>query len=181
VADEWLVAGVADEVTERLTTRRTWLRGQATGRPALVLAFAPPGQPLPGTLPAGHTVRGELAFYPGAAPLRALVAEAGDPVRSGRPAGDPVAGALTSFAAALAADPWLDRWPVVLADVAPVPDGDGWALVDPGGAALPLAGRVDPWPLLAVSAGAPVTVAAEWGASGLRPLTCWDGDRAVRL
>jgi SWIM zinc finger len=181
VADEWLVAAVADEVTERLTTRRTWLRGQATGRPALVLAFAPPGQPLPGTLPAGHTVRGELAFYPGAAPLRALVAQADDPVRSGCPAGDAVSLALASFAAALAADPWLDRWPVVLADVAPVPDGDGWALVDPEGAALPLAGRVDPWPLLAVSAGAPVTVAGEWSAAGLRPLTCWDGDRAVRL
>jgi hypothetical protein len=32
-----------------------------------------------------------------------------------------------------------------------------------------------------VSAGAPVTVAGEWSAAGLRPLTCWDGDRAVRL
>jgi hypothetical protein len=182
VADEWLVAGVAEEVTERLTTRRAWLRGQGSGRPALVLSFAPPGQPLPGPpLPAGHTVRGELAFYPGAVPLRALVAQEGEPVRSGRPAGDSVAAALSSFADALAADPWLDRWPLLLADVAPVTCGDGLALVDREGAALPLAERVDPWPLLAVSAGAPVTVAGEWGAAGLRPLTCWDGDRAVRL
>jgi hypothetical protein len=168
-------------VTERLTTRRTWLRGQASGRPALVLAFAPPGQPLPGTLPAAHTVRGELAFYPGAAPLRAQVADAGEPVRSGRPAGDSVAVALASFAEALAADPWLERWPVVLADLAPVVHGDRWALVDREGAALPLTDRIDPWPLLAVSAGAPITVAGEWSAAGLRPLTCWDGDRAVRL
>ncbi len=181
VSDHWLVAGVADEVTERLTTRRAWLRGLESGRPALVLSFAPPGQPLPGTLPAGHTVRGELAFYPGAAPLRALVADVEEPVRSGRPAGDPVSAALASFACALAADPWLDRWPVVLADVAPVAGDHGWALADGSGAALPLAERVDPWPLLAVSAGAPVTVAGEWSAAGLRTLTCWDGDRAVRL
>jgi SWIM zinc finger len=181
VADWWLVAGVTDEVTERLTTRRAWLRGRESGRPALVLSFAPPGQPLPGMLPAGHTVRGELAFYPGAVPLRALVAEAGEPVRSGCPAGDSVVAALASFADALAADPWLERWPVLLADVAPVVDGDGWALVDCQGAALPLTERVDPWPLLAVSAGAPVTVAGEWSAAGLRPLTCWDGDRVVRL
>jgi hypothetical protein len=181
VADEWLVAGVTDEVTERLTTRRAWLRGRECGRPALVLSFAPPGQPLPGTLPAGHTVRGELAFYPGAVPLRALVAEAGEPARSGGPAGDSVVAALASFADALAADPWLERWPVLLADVAPVVDGDGWALVDCQGAALPLAERVDPWPLLAVSAGAPITVAGEWSTAGLRPLTCWDGDRVVRL
>jgi hypothetical protein len=181
VADEWLIAAVTDEVTERLTTRRTWLRGQASGRPALVLAFAPPGQPLPRTFPAGHTVSGVLAFYPGAAPLRALVADAGDPVRAGRPAGDPVCAALRSVADALAADPWSERWPLLLADVAPVADGAGWALVDREGAALPLAERVDPWPLLAVSAGAPVTVAGEWNGAGLRPLTCWDGDRVVRL
>jgi len=181
VSDHWLVAGVADEVTERLTTRRAWLRGLESGRPAMVLSFAPPGQPLPGTLPAGHAVRGELAFYPGAAPLRALVADLEEPVRSGRPAGDAVSTALGSFACALAADPWLDRWPVVLTDVAPVAGDHGWALADGTGAALPLAERVDPWPLLAVSAGAPVTVAGEWSAAGLRPLTCWDGDRAVRL
>jgi hypothetical protein len=186
VSDEWLVAAVTDEVTERLTTRRTWLRGQANGRPPLVLSFAPPGQPLPGTLPVGHTVRGELGFYPGAAPLRALVAKVDEPVRSRRPAGDTVSAALASFAGALAADPWLERWPVVLADVAPVLDGDGvdsagWALVDPEGVALPLADRGDPWPLLAVSAGAPVTVAGEWSGARLRPLTCWDGHRAVRL
>jgi hypothetical protein len=181
VADEWLVAAVADEVTERLTTRRTWLRGQTTGRPALVLAFAPPGQPLPRTFPSGHVVRGQLAFYPGAAPLRALAADVDEPVRAGRPDGESVSGALQAFADALAADPWLERWPFLLADVAPVPDGDGWVLVDPEGAALPLAERVDPWPLLAVSAGAPLTVACEWNDAGLRPLTCWDGDRAVRL
>jgi hypothetical protein len=181
VVDDWLVAGAADEVTERLTTRRTWLHGGASGRPALLLSFAPPGQPLPGVLPVGHRVRGALAFYPGAAPLRALAADVDEPVRSPPPVGDGVDVALASFAAALAADPWLDRWPLLLADVAPVPDGAGWALVDGAGAALPLAARADVWPLLAVSAGAPVTVAGEWTGDGLRPLTVWDRDRAVRL
>ncbi|MHA6622867.1 SWIM zinc finger family protein [Pseudonocardia sp. DLS-67] len=181
VADEWVVTGVVDEVTERLTTRRAWLRGRESGRPALVLSFAPPGQPLDRSLPAGHVVRGELAFYPGAAPLRALVARADEPVRAGRPDGDVVCAALESVAQALAVDPWQDRWPLLLAGVAPAADGGGWLLVDAGGAALPLDERVDPWPLLAVSAGAPVTVAGEWTAAGLRPMTCWDGDRTVRL
>ena len=181
VADEWVVTGVVDEVTERLTTRRAWLRGRESGRPALVLSFAPPGQPLDRSLPAGHVVRAELAFYPGAAPLRALVARADEPVRAGRPDGDAVCAALESVAQVLAVDPWQDRWPLLLAGVAPAADGDRWLLVDAGGAALPLDERVDPWPLLAVSAGSPVTVAGEWAATGLRPMTCWDGDRTVRL
>jgi hypothetical protein len=186
VVDEWLVIGVSDDVTERLTTRRTWLRGRSTGRPALILTFAPPGQPLDGSLRAGRAIRGGLAFYPGAASLRALVVGDAEPHAATRPVGDSVRVALESYARALAADPWLDRWPVVLADVVPTPSDDGWALTDADGdgdgGALPLTERgEDPWPLLAVSAGAPLTVAAEWGAAGLRPLTCWDGDRAVPL
>ncbi|WP_345605327.1 SWIM zinc finger family protein [Pseudonocardia adelaidensis] len=181
VTDQWVVTGLVDEVTERLTTRRAWLRGRDSGRPALVLSFAPPGQPLDRSLPPGHVVRGELAFYPGAAPLRALVAGADEPVRAGRPGGDAVCAALESVAQALAVDPWQDRWPLLLAGVAPVADGGGWLLVDAEGAALLIDERADPWPLLAVSAGAPVPVAGEWTATGLRPMTCWDGDRTVRL
>ncbi|MFC5234242.1 SWIM zinc finger family protein [Pseudonocardia zijingensis] len=181
VTDEWVVIGVVDEVTERLTTRRAWLRGRESGRPALVLSFAPPGRPLDGSLPAGHVVRGELAFHPGAAPLRALVVRADDPVRAGRPHGDAVSAALESVARVLAVDPWQERWPLLLDGVTPAADGDGWLLADDAGAALPLDERADPWPLLAVAAGAPVTVAGEWTAAGLRPMTCWDGDRTVRL
>ena len=80
VSDEWLITGAADEENDRLLTRRTWLRGRHTGRDALVLSFAPPGRPLDASLPPGHLLTAELAFYPGAAPLRALVAERGLPI-----------------------------------------------------------------------------------------------------
>ena len=46
----------------------------ATGRFALLLDFAPPGAPLEPRPPAGAAVDASLAFYPGATPLRALVA-----------------------------------------------------------------------------------------------------------
>ena len=80
VSDEWLITGAADEENDRLLTRRTWLRGRDTGRDALVLSFAPPGRPLDSSLPPGHLLTAELAFYPGAAPLRALVVERGIPL-----------------------------------------------------------------------------------------------------
>ncbi|MFF0147532.1 SWIM zinc finger protein [Amycolatopsis sulphurea] len=420
VADQWLITGAADEDQDTLRTRRTWLRGRHTGRDALVLSFAPPGRPLDNTLPPGHEVAGELAFHPGAVPLRAVFTEraeavsftgilasdghggpglhgtaavrstpnlldappsgsradhreptrtltgdrptpdlravpapesrttcglnhpetgataptrhdrpasshAPDPTghgpnhpsahmtapadRSGpdpsvnapapepptthslshpdtptpicdhnhqsrpgpapaasgerdeaqpdHPAGPPtpcptsppatrapepgttappahrsspehgttpptdrdtphpppdrtppphrpaapahsapphpeppepstkdtgtIAGMLARYAAAVAADPWLERWPVLLTAVAPARLPDGLALSDVDGQALPLADEVDPWPLLAVAAEGPVTVAAEWTGAGLRPLTCWCDGRMVRL
>ncbi|WP_329063095.1 SWIM zinc finger family protein [Amycolatopsis sp. NBC_01480] len=119
VADQWLVTGAVDEEQDSLRTRRTWLRGRHSGRPALVLSFAPPGRPLDSSLPPGHIVPGELAFYPGAVPLRALVADHTEPVTSPIPRGDTVTEALASYAEALAADPWLDRWPMLLADLTP--------------------------------------------------------------
>lgn len=107
---------------------------------------------------------------------------AGEMAPVGRLVGVTVAGALAEYAAALGLDPWLERWPVVLSDVRPARDGDGWALVDRDGDGLGLVAYVDPWALLATSAGGPVTVAAELGRDGLlRPMTGWQDGRAVVL
>ena len=72
--DRWDVLGSRDEEQDRLLARRVWLRGRRTGRAALVLSFAPAGQALDASLVTGTTIDADLVFYPGAAPLRALVA-----------------------------------------------------------------------------------------------------------
>ncbi len=292
VRDRWHVVGRRDEEHDRLIARRVWLRGHDTGRAALVLSFAASGQPLDASLVTGTTIDADVAFYPGAAPLRALVATRhpaprGAPADRGRPA-DPLAladrnlpsdqdlstdgrrsadrsaaadrraaadlglpadqsvsidpgaladrnpppdrdlsadrsaaadsglsadrsvsidptaladqseaadpsavdgqgeaatqgglggrvppgvspeEALGEIAAAVTADPWTDSWPVVLAGVVP-------GRTSVGG--FPLHPRCrDPWRLIAVSGGRPVTVAAEWTPLGLRPLTTWADD-----
>ncbi|MEU5864184.1 SWIM zinc finger family protein [Nonomuraea sp. NPDC047529] len=172
VRDHWHVLGGRDDEHDRLTARRVWLKGRATGRAALILSFAPQGQPLDASLVTGTTIDADLAFYPGAAPLRALVAArhpatplaAGAAGRVGVSADE----ALDEVARVLAEDPWTESWPVVLAGVVP-----GRASV--GG--LPLHPRArDPWRLIAVSGGHPVTLAAEWTPQGLRPLTTWDDE-----
>jgi len=181
VRDEWHVVGLRDEVEERLTTRRVWLRGGHSGRPALVLSFAAPGQALPVDLVLGTVVDADLCFYPGAQPLRALVARRHAGARVAPPAGEPVRVALDGYATALAGDPWLDRWPVLVDGTATLHNGR-WYLVDPAGDGLPLApGAAEPWTLVAVAGGDPTTVAAEWSAAGLRPLTAWIKDQVVRL
>ena len=173
VRDRWHVLARRDLDRDRIRTRRVWLRGQHTGRAALVLSFAALGQSLDDSLPVGTQTDADLAFYPAAVPLRALVANRHDTSPGGVPPGATVAGLLAGYAAALGQDPWLDTWPAVLAATparAPRP-----CLRDVAGDALPLhPGAGDCWPLLALSGGYPLTVAGEWTPRGLWPLTAWD-------
>ncbi|MBB4683059.1 SWIM zinc finger family protein [Amycolatopsis jiangsuensis] len=144
----------------------------------------PPLRPVAGASassvpPRPHAAGPEAAqALPGVSPAVAgKAASAGDV----SPDGGAVAGVLAAHAGALAADPWLDRWPVVLCGVVPARHPGGWALSDVDGQALPLSPAVDPWPLLAVAAEGPVTVSGEWTDAGLRPLTCWYRGGMVRL
>ncbi len=174
--------GTRDTADERLTTRRLWLRGAKTGRAALLLAFGRPGQAPDLALPTGHLLEAELAFHPGARPLRAVLATrhgAPEPAGTGRPpAGLSPVEALAGYGAAVADDPWLEAWPTVLSEVVPVQDVDGWHLTD-GRHVLPLRRANAPeaalWRLAAVSGGRPVTLFGECGHRGFTPVTVWDG------
>jgi len=173
VRDHWQVLARRDLEQDRIRVRRTWLQGRKTGRPALLLSYAPVGQALDDSLTVGTDADADLVFYPGAVPLRAVVLTKHDTLDGSPPAGGTTAELLASCAAALAGDPWLDSWPTVL-DVtptrSPVP-----ALSDAAGHALPLhPGAGDCWPLFAISGGRPVTVVGEWTPRGLWPLTVWD-------
>ncbi|GAA0932580.1 SWIM zinc finger family protein [Streptomyces asiaticus] len=195
IRDRWLVLGRQDGTDGRLTTRRIWLRGERTHRMALLLSFSAPGQSPELALPTGLVLDADLAYYPAARPLRAALGTrheevAEDPPPTAPPAaagcdmprapeGCDVETALAAYGAALGEDPWLDGWPVVLADVVPVPGDEGWQLADErSGSALPVdprcAGRTDLWQLMAISGGGPVTVFGECGHRGFSPITTWD-------
>jgi hypothetical protein len=173
VRDRWHVLATRDLDQDRIRTRRAWLRGRASGRSALVLSFAALGQSLDDSLTVGTETDADLAFYPAAVPLRALVATRHGIFPGGPPSGTTIAGLLAGYATALAGDPWLDTWPAVLEATparAPVP-----CLYDAAGDAVPLhPGAGDCWPLFALSGGRPLTVAGEWTPRGLWPLTGWD-------
>ncbi|MFJ6214434.1 SWIM zinc finger family protein [Streptomyces sp. NPDC092296] len=189
VRDRWLVLGVRETADDRLTTRRLWLRGAGSGRLALLLSFGRPGQAPELALPTGLVLEADIAHHPGARPLRAALGtrhappappEPGEAV----PPGVTVGRAMAEYGAALAEDPWLDSWPVVLTDVVPVPGPDGWRLVDGDGreqipVPRPAAGGgvgAGLWLLAAVSGGRPVTVFGECGHRGFNPVTVWDAE-----
>lgn len=183
VADRWTVLGRRDSDEERITTRRVWLRGQDSARPAVVLSFGVAGQALDASLLPGTTLDADLHFYPGARPLRALVgARRGEPEPLGEVAGGDLADAAAAFAAAVGADPWTDAWPVVVEGAVPAPGDPLWQVRDAGGRRVPLRPHgADLWRLLAVSGGRPVTLAAEYTARGLRPVSVLDDAKLVLL
>ena len=171
VTDRWRVLGRVDSEDGNLQSRRIWLHGASTGRFALLLSFAAPGQSLQSDVVPGRDLDAELCFYPGAWPLRALIAERRGDFPLTAPTGRPIHDALAGWTDALAAEPWRPDAPVLLTGVRPA--DDDW-LVDEAGDALPLAaGFRNPWWLLAAGGGRPVTVAGEWSPSGLRPLGTW--------
>ncbi|MFE0463169.1 SWIM zinc finger family protein [Kitasatospora sp. NPDC058965] len=179
VRDHWLVLGSRELVQEPLTTRRTWLRGTRSGRAALLVDHGRPGRGSAPALPTGHLLEADLAFHPAARPLRAVLGRChGAPERvPAAPPGRPVAAAPAAYGEAVAADPWTESWPVVLAGVVPLPDPHGWRLTD-GRHALPVrppaGGEAGLWRLAAVSGGRPVTVFGECGHQGFDPVTVWD-------
>ena len=183
--DRWLVLGSRDSADDRLITRRVWLRG-SSGRDALLLAFGRPGSAPDLALPTGLLLDAELAFHPGARPLRATLGtrypapEAPDPTDT-TPEGLELTEALDAFGQALGDDPWLDSWPVVLRQVVPAPTAVGWELADPATArSIPVDRRSVPdaglWRLLAVSGGRPLTLFGECGHRGFTPVTAWYRD-----
>lgn len=183
VRDRWQILGVHDEQELDLVIRRVWLRGAGTGRAALVLSFAAPGQVFLTDLVIGTELDADFCFYPDQ--LRVQIARRHAPAApiTAVPAASPVPVALREYARALAADPWLERWPMVLAGVVPArTDSRRWCLTGGGGSGVPLDPAAGPpWRLVAAAGGRPVTVAGEWTATGLRPLSVWLGDRLVAL
>ncbi len=181
VEDAWVVLGVRTIEQERLRVRRTWLRGERSGRAALIAQFTPPGGSFDGEYAGGSVLEGALAYYPAAAALRALPVS--ELVRRATDTPSPLGGqdldaALGEWSRALAADPWLERWPVALRAVAPVRSDGRWWLRDEDGAMAPLADGA-PWRLVALAGGAPLQVSGEWDGRALHPLAAFTGDDRV--
>ncbi|MEU4317009.1 SWIM zinc finger family protein [Nocardia sp. NPDC024068] len=172
VRDRWLTMGTRTREEDRLYTRSSWLYGLDTGRWALILDHSHGTPSFPSRVPPpGLATEADLHFYPGAAPLRAVVGHTpgSESVTKSPSAADlratgagTIAAALDDFATAAAADPWLESRPVLLHDVIPARTGADLLVTEPDGAALPLAAAAEPWRLLALSGGRPVTVFGTW-------------------
>ncbi|MEB3357905.1 MAG: SWIM zinc finger family protein [Synechococcales bacterium] len=177
-SDLWLVVGQRIEEEDRLRARRTWLYGISGGRFALLLDFAHGQQPFESSLLSGTGLEAALTFYPSAYPLRALLTTSQDAVvlTKAPPGVSSITEAIATYSQALARCPWMERFPLLLQAVVPLPEETGWMLQDQQGTVLPLSPRLEAlqqWQLLALSGGLPLVIFGEWDGTFFLPLSVW--------
>ncbi len=185
--DRWQVLGQVSTVENNLTTQRTWLRGETSEHIALVLDFAYGGAPIESGLIPNTVFDGELVFYAGQTPKRALIKQRQDLEKlNSFEAKDNILAATEGYVQALACLPWLERYPMLLNQVTLIPasrrDGN-WYLAD-NSHRLTL--NPDPafacgWELLAFSGGHPSTLFGEWDGQYYLPLSASIDGETLRL
>ncbi|MBF6178047.1 DUF5691 domain-containing protein [Nocardia otitidiscaviarum] len=140
--------------------------------PDFTSTTAPPPDPAA----TAHSAATAAGLATSAAPSAAASAGTGRDSVTGPPGSIDAAGlgifaALGAHAAAVGADPFLRSWPMMLVDVVPVRSESGWYVVEATGDSLPVTVEDgEPWRMLGVSGGHPVTVVGEWTTDGLVPL-----------
>lgn len=184
ISDTWLVLGRYVTSDDKLKSQMTWLWGQQHQRAAYILQYAHGAAPLDRSLIPGTALQAELVYYPASYPLRAAVKRREQPAVpiESLPTNPTINAALAGYAAALAQSPWLEAYPLGIAEVIPVLAREGRLLVDPTGHMIPLAHHFDKeWELLALSGGTPLAVFGEWDGHTILPLCAWAEGRFVSL
>jgi hypothetical protein len=177
LGDAWAVLGTATEQRDdKLTERRVWLQGLRSGRRALLLDHAFGGKGFEHAWLAGSSVEAQLAFFPSASPLRALVLDV--LTSTTLPQGPPTAGddEWDTLCSRIAVCPWLAVQPLLLSGAVTLRQGDDCRVVAQGRALKLLVSDVDAWRLLASTGGRPGHLVGEWNGRVLKPLTAWDDD-----
>lgn len=174
--DIWHVLGQRVDAEDKLRTQRTWLRGERTGRWALILSFAHGTAPLDNSFSAGFSYDAELCFFPGSYPVRALMKSKTD-TKNGIKSLRGYASAerfLEDYALALACNPFLETLPVSIENVRAIPSETGFVVVDSESKLIPLTRSSEnlKWHVLALSGAYPFEIFGEWTGSRLRLLSC---------
>lgn len=177
----WLAAAQTSSEENGVVTRATYLFSQ-DGKFAQVLEFSHSSQAAAASLALGRSFEGELVYFPGVQPERALLKT--PPVDTPRlplPFLGTCADLLGTYAARLASNPWRDEM-TALVRLVPGTDGTSWWLGDASGEAIPITNDFrSGWELLACSGGRPLGLCGVWNGFAFRPLSVVEESGAIAL
>jgi hypothetical protein len=174
VQDDWFVLGQAITQEDKLKVRRSYLQGSTTKRDALILEFAHGIQPFALPIHSLQHWTGEVVFYPGSYPLRAMF-KGSQPGKNGKSifAEESFEGMMEKYSNALSANPWTERIPAhITATLYPV---DGWSLQTSERVRLELDSRFQLRnELLELCGGKFLNLFGEWDGEVFLPLSAYD-------
>jgi hypothetical protein len=190
VSDDWVVLGVRqDGEGKRIRTQRTWLWGTSSRQFVVLLDFATGGGGFAAPLVTATTMRADIAMFPGSHPRRGICDDpgVGHPLLSIPPVGcKTIAEARQSIIDRLAANPWVERIPIVLHNVRfalTSPDAESGRVIDAQDESLPVwPNNPDTlWRLLLQATGQQISLVCEWEAGRVFPLSVTSAEGWVAL
>jgi len=182
ISDQWFVLAKRSDKEENLTTERNWLYGIQSKKYALILQFYVKGQIPEVNLVPGSCIDGELVFFKGANPIRALIKQ--HAVTSQQP----VQGfstwneVLQSTSGAYAINPWMNYHPVIVENVVPLKNSNQWILKDAEGGGVSISHQYSQvWKLMSISGGKPVRLFALGREHSFEPIGAWVNNQYLLL
>lgn len=182
--DTWLVLSQEFGEDEKLHYRRTWLYGEKSHELALLLDFSWGSASFFPEYTFGGLYKGEVIYYPGATPERALFKDPA-PFKgtfSGKGGFKSLQQLTVFFAKALQMNPWLKSYPCLLNQARVVLEGNDFLIMDSSQQALPLTKKPDGyWKLLALTTDQPHSVFGLWDGEGFQPKSVFALNRLIAL
>lgn len=185
--DRWHVLGKDEgENLDGVPFRQVWLYGEQSGRYALLLDYKFGDQNYEHFFVVGSAFDAALSFYISNYPQRAVIEQfilAELPPADWKAGFDSFAACLHAYAQALARNPWLEDFPVVLRRVVPLTQQKRFFLMDEAHRLLELNPQFSDifWQLMAQSAGHPITLFGTYNGAVLDPYSIFIHGRWVEL
>jgi hypothetical protein len=178
VTDTWLVLAKQVSEADNITTERNWLLGTTTNQYALVLQFVVRGQGAQVLLTPGMFIQAELAFYPSASPLRAIIKRQINSNHTSLPPAyeswTDVVKAETHFSSLL---PVRGDRPYLINKLKPVLYNKQWWLQDHAQQIMQMKNETNTiWKLLSITGGEPATLVVIGREDRYEPVGVWSDD-----
>lgn len=183
IRDWWHILGQETELSGRRHIQHIWLWGEQSNRAAKISRIAHGQRHKTFNWVTGTVLDANLQFYIGTTPLRAQIIEQFDASLPKRAVigNASIKAALGDFNQALAANPWLNQFPMFLTAV-PTHHNARWFLQDESGSNLLLPTHYKrKWHLLALSQGHPLPIFGLFDGRTLTPLSVWSDNRILPL
>lgn len=176
IKDLWLVLGKKEGVdVEGRNYRRVWLQGQNYKKIALILDFAFGNAGYEQQYMVGDLLQGDLTYYSNHYPQRAILENLKSTVAPANiGAYTCIHDFLKAYSQAIAQNPWLVQFPIILSDIIPFLNERNELIFTDIHQKIIVSNTISQanlWKILAVSGGQPITIFGEWDGMGFEPLS----------